>query len=372
MELAEYHTLQKLPSPRGTLYRKPGAAGLEEPYRLLADAVGGGASRALDLSAGVGLVSLALENLGAQVLAVEERRASCRALQATASERNSIEVSCILPWELKQTGFDMAALVLGAERGNDWVHQQLAAVAYALADGGALWLAGSRKAGFERYLGWARELVGPGDVVARSKDTQVAVLQKTKEAIKPTPKTKTIAVELRGKSMHFYALPGVFSADELDPASRLLLEHLPTAEEIAGREVLDLGAGYGALSLPLALEGARVTLLEQSLAAVKSAQLSFSHANATTEILHSDVDEALQADRLFDIVVSNPPFHVGGHVVLDVAEAFVAAAHSRLRPGGRFYLVANPFLKYERWMLDRFSNVRELYAGRYKVLSATR
>ncbi|WP_287417270.1 methyltransferase, partial [Oceanithermus sp.] len=71
-------------------------------------------------------------------------------------------------------------------------------------------------------------------------------------------------------------------------------------------------------------------------------------------------------------VVSNPPFHVGGRVVLDVAEAFVAAAHRRTRPGGRFYLVANPFLKYEVWMHDRFGNVRTLHAGRYKVLLAVK
>ena len=366
MELAEYHSLQKLPSPRGTVYRKPGAAGLEEPYRLLAGAVSGRVSRALDLSAGVGLVSLALANLGAEVQAVEERRASCRALQATAAEHASIEVACSLPWEIEQTGFDTVTLVLGAERGNDWVRQQLAAAAYALEKGGTLWLAGSRKAGFDRYLSWARELVGPGKVVARDKDARVAVIQKTKEAARPTPQAKTIEARLKGRFQRFYALPGVFSADGVDPASMLLLEHLP--EDVAGLEILDLGAGYGALSLPLTQAGAKVTLLEQSLAAVAGARLTFAAANHPAAIFHSDVDEALRESSLFDIVVSNPPFHVGGHVVLDVAEAFVAAAHLRLRPGGRFYLVANPFLKYDRWMQQRFGSVRELYSGRYRVL----
>ena len=366
MELAEYHALQKLPSPWGTVYRKPGAAGLEEPYRLLANAVSGNVARALDLNAGVGLISLALKNLGADVLAVEERRASCRALQATAAGQGSIDVDCTLPWELSQTDFDIVALVLGAERGNDWVREQLAAAAYTLADGGTLWLAGSRKAGFERYLGWAREMLGSGEVVARNKDMRVAALQKRKVATKPAPLVNTIEAELRGKLLRFYTFPGVFSANEIDPASELLLEHLP--KEVAGKEILDLGAGYGALSLPLALEGANTTLLEQSLTAVESARISFSRANATAEILYSDVDESLQEDKLFDIVISNPPFHVGGHVVLDVAEAFVAAAHSRLRPGGRFYLVANPFLKYDRWLQQRFGNVRELYSGRYRVL----
>ncbi|WP_457638060.1 methyltransferase [Oceanithermus sp.] len=370
MELADYHALRKLPSARGTVYYKPGAAGLEETYRLLSDTVGGRVAKALDLNAGVGLVSLALENLGGEVTAVEERRASCRALKATVAGRSSIKAVCALPWETNRGGFDTVTLVLGAERGNDWVRQQLAAAAHALAEGGTLWLAGSRKAGFERYLRWARDLVGPGETVARRKDLRVAVLRKTKLALRPEPRANVIEAELMGRRLRFFALPGVFSADDVDPASRLLLENLP--EDISGAEVLDLGAGYGALSLPLTLAGAEVTLLEQSLAAVESARLSYGAANSSAAILHSDVDEALRENRKFDIVVSNPPFHVGGHVVLDVAEAFVAAAHLRLRPGGRFYLVANPFLKYDSWMQKRFGNVRELYSGSYKVLLSTK
>ena len=362
--------MQKLPSPRGALYRKPGAAGLEPPYQALAMALNGSALRALDLNAGVGLTSLALKGLGAEVLAIEERRASCRALLATAREHDALQADCTLPWQINQADFDVVALTISAEKGNDWVRQQLNAAAHVLKEGGSLWIAGSRKAGFARYLDWAEEMLGDGQVVARSNDVRVAKLLKTKAASKRAPAANVIEDVLRGRKLRFYALPGVFSADGIDPASKLLLQHLP--QGLAGLDVLDLGAGYGALSLPLALEGANVTLLEQSLAAVESARLSFSRAGASAEILHSDVDEALQEDKLFDIVVSNPPFHVGGHVVLDVAEAFVAAAHLRLRPGGRFYLVANPFLKYERWMQNRFGNVLELYSGRYKVLLSTK
>ena len=301
-------------------------------------------------------------------MAVEERRASCRALQATAKDHAAIKTSCAPPWQLNQTGFETAALVLGAERGNDWVNMQLNAAAYALDMGGALWLAGNRKAGFERYFKWARKLLGRGQIVSRNKDTRIAVLQKTQTVPKPSPQEFLINTKLRGHELRFYTLPGVFSANEIDPASRLLLDFLP--KKVAGEEILDLGAGYGALSLPLALDGAKVTLVEQSLVAVISSRNNFANANATARILHSDVDEALQKEDLFDIVVSNPPFHIGGHVVLDVAKAFVAAAHSRLRPGGRFYLVANPFLKYESWMQNLFGNVHEHITGRYKVLSA--
>ena len=156
----------------------------------------------------------------------------------------------------------------------------------------------------------------------------------------------------------------------MDPASRLLLENLPPLEP--GTPVLDLGAGYGALTLPLAAQGAQVTALEDDLASVRSLSASLEANGLEARALHSDVDEALTEDERFRIVVMNPPFHVGGNVILDVAKAFVAAAYKRLEKGGRLFLVANPFLKYETLIVELFGNVEVVAEDRYKVLSAVR
>ncbi|WP_287416709.1 methyltransferase [Oceanithermus sp.] len=372
MELAEYHTLTTLPTPAGPLWIKRGAPGLEDPaYRALAEAVEPRGARAIDLNPGVGVALLPLLAAGLEVDSWEDRRSALRALEASAAEHPGLRVRAALPWQVPEAAYGTALLVFGADRGNAWVRAQLLAAARALEPGGLLWVAGDKKLGFERYLGWARELVGDGEVVARAKGVRVAVLERSSRPAPEAPaEPAPLEAELRGRRLTFWVWPGVFSADAVDPASRLLLEHLP--EDVGGAEVLDLGAGYGALSLPLAREGARVTLLEHQLASVWSARRSLQAAGLSAAVHHSDVDEALQENEVYDIVVSNPPFHVGGRVVLDVAEAFVAAAHRRTRPGGRFYLVANPFLKYEVWMHDRFGNVRTLHAGRYKVLLAVK
>jgi len=372
VELTEYHTLSQLPTPQGPLWVKPGAPGLDDPaYRVLAAAAEPRGTRVLDLNPGVGVALLPMLHAGLEVHAWEDRRSALRALQASAAAHPRLEVHAALPWEVPEARFDTVLLVFGADRGNAWVRAQIRAAAYALRPGGVLWVAGERKLGFERYLGWAREAVGPGEVVRRERGVRVAALaRKATPAPAPAAEPERIAAHLRGHELVFFAYPGVFASQALDPASALLLEHLPG--DVAGLQVLDLGAGYGALSLPLALEGARVTLLEHQLASVRSAQKSFEHAGVAAHIDHSDVDESLQKGTRYDIVAANPPFHVGGRVVLDVAEAFVAAAHRHTRPGGRFYLVANPFLKYEDWMHDRFGNVRTLHAGRYKVLLAVK
>ncbi len=371
MDLADYHTLRKLPTASGTLWVKPGAPGQDDPAYALLGRTAEPCGRVLDLNPGVGLALAGALARGLEVHAWEDRRAALRALEATSAREPALRVHAALPWEAPAAAFDSVLLVLGADRGNEWVRAQLAAAARALKPSGRLWLAGDKKLGFERYLGWARKLVGPGEVVARERGGRVALLERGEgPAPEPAPTERKLAARLRGREIVFTVGPGVFSADAVDPASRLLLQHLPG--DLAGARVLDLGAGYGALSLPLALEGARTTLLEAQLASVRCAQASYAEAGAEGQVLHSDVDEALPEGEAYDIVVSNPPFHVGGRVVLDVAKAFVAAAHRRTRPGGRFYLVANPFLKYEVWMRDRFGNVRTLHADRYKVLLSTK
>ncbi|WP_309571721.1 methyltransferase, partial [Deinococcus sp.] len=82
--------------------------------------------------------------------------------------------------------------------------------------------------------------------------------------------------------------------------------------------------------------------------------------------------DASLGERSFEIILSNPPFHVGRGVVLDVAREFIAAAVRRLRPGGSVYIVANDPLPYED-ALAAVGSVTELVrSGGFKVLRAMR
>jgi len=71
--------------------------------------------------------------------------------------------------------------------------------------------------------------------------------------------------------------------------------------------------------------------------------------------------------------VTNPPFHLGGIQTMEVAERFIREAAQVLRPRGRFYLVANRFLKYEPTMRAYFKLVEEVGGNtRFKVLRAAK
>ena len=135
--------------------------------------------------------------------------------------------------------------------------------------------------------------------------------------------------------------------------------------------VLDLGCGTGLIGAWAAKRGAQVTLVDADLQSVRSSQQTLQANELPGEVLHSDVGAAL-GERLFDVILTNPPFHVGRGVVLDVAREFIASAKRHLKPGGTLYVVANDPLPDEKPLAD-VGDVKELVreAG-FKVLKVSR
>ena len=167
----------------------------------------------------------------------------------------------------------------------------------------------------------------------------------------------------------FVTAPGVFSADAVDPASRLLGDHLP---EKLGAVVADLGAGWGYLSGRV-LERERVQrvdLVEADHAALECAKKNVKDARA---LFHWADVPAWHAPDPVDTVVMNPPFHTGRAADPDLGRAFIAQAAGMLKPKGQLWMVANRHLPYETALSERFAEVAEITGdNRFKVLRATR
>ncbi|MGK0617792.1 methyltransferase [Meiothermus cerbereus] len=362
MNLEDYHTLRKTPVKGGFLYTKAGARGTQDPaYELLAGHLEPHGQTALDLNPGIGLVAHALRQQGLTVQAIETSRASLRCLEASFGA--SVRVTRGLPWETEPDSADLVALVLPANWGTRYVELSLLGAARALRTGGRLWIAGSKDKGFEHYFKLAQEWLGYGVLVRRQGAFRLAVLEKEKPAPDLPPVWQSFEWEFSGQTWHFYYLPGVFSGGHIDPGSAMLLRELP--HDLG--HVLDIGGGYGALSRPLVDRAQSLTLLEDDWASLLCAQRNLGE-QAT--VLHSDVDSALTPGQTFATIVSNPPFHVGGLVVLETAIAFIEAAYARLERGGKFYLVANRFLPYEPLLEARFATVRTVAVNSHKVLMA--
>lgn len=165
----------------------------------------------------------------------------------------------------------------------------------------------------------------------------------------------------------FVTTAGVFSADKVDPATTLLIDLLP---DNLGKSVVDLGAGWGALSRAILQRASvqKLSLVEADLAALTCARANITDPRA--EFIWADAKDWRGAQRA-DTVVMNPPFHEGRSGDPAIGQEFIRAAAANLQPSGTLFLVANRHLPYEATLAQSFAKVIELGGNKqYKVLSA--
>jgi 16S rRNA (guanine1207-N2)-methyltransferase len=162
---------------------------------------------------------------------------------------------------------------------------------------------------------------------------------------------------------------GVFSSDQLDDGTRLLLQHLDVA---AGQRVLDVGTGSGIIGAFAARAGAAATLVDASLIAIATARRTMEmNEFSGYRVLAGDTYDPVGSER-FDLIVSNPPFHQGKRIDPGMASRLIDEAPDHLTPGGKLVIVGNAFLAYGKRITQIFGNQQTIAATRrYHVLSGT-
>ena len=253
---------------------------------------------------------------------------------------------------------DVAVMNMLFQPGNAWMIYGLQVAAYALKPGGSVYIVGAKDRGVLSMAKRMQSLFGNVETLAISKGQRVIRSHKENK-------------ETQDSSNRFPVLvPTVFAEGKLDKGTRLLLEAL----EVHTTDVaLDIGCGAGFIGMHIARLASKghVTMVDASLAAVDAARRMAEQDGLTNvQVLPGDGIQAVRAQR-FDLVVTNPPFHLGGIQTTEIGERFIREAAQVLRPRGRFYLVANRFLKYEPTLRACFKTVEEVDGNtRYKALRA--
>lgn len=184
------------------------------------------------------------------------------------------------------------------------------------------------------------------------------------ESLRPLPAARfPVQEHHRELGLTLVAHGGAFAGARLDIGTRVLLEALglltpsdsgssPAGLTSAAEPprparadaVVDLGCGTGALAAAYALAhpDARIVATDRSAAAVASARGTMA-ANGVADrvrVMHDDAASALP-DASADLVLLNPPFHLGTSVHAGAATRLFEAAARVLRPGGELWTVYN-------------------------------
>ncbi|WP_439594077.1 class I SAM-dependent methyltransferase [Microbacterium sp.] len=184
---------------------------------------------------------------------------------------------------------------------------------------------------------------------------------------------RRIRVTLAGRDVEVTTAGGIFSPEHVDTGTAVLFANTPPAPP--GGNLLDLGAGWGPISLSLALESPHATVWavdvnERALDLVRrnAADLGLDNVNA---VLPDDVPD----DVTFRTIRSNPPIRVGKNELHGLLERWIP----RLDERSDAWLVVQRNLgsdSLQRWLaatFDRGYSVHRAATGRgFRVLKVRR
>ncbi len=230
-----------------------------------------------------------------------------------------------------------------AHLGHDFAEQCIALAASVLVPGGKLWLCARKARGVERLQTFAERAFGRLDVVARARGYRLvcATLMAS-----PAPWLDDIIqrqYEIPPSTeipFWLHTRPGMFSRKAIDGGSRVLLEAVRDAS-LNPQRVLDMGAGYGALTFGAlaAWPRAHVVAIESSTVAAAALRRNAERLQLASRVClcATEVTRATLAKQTFDVVLAHPPTHVDAAMLT----SFLAVARNALRPNAPGYFVVN-------------------------------
>ena len=186
-------------------------------------------------------------------------------------------------------------------------------------------------------------------------------------------KLRQITVKLAGQVREVTTANAVFSPDHIDTGTQVLLNNTP-APPPSG-DFLDLGCGWGPISLHLALASPHATVWavdvnERALDLVRmnAARLGLTNINA---VLPADVP----ADLRFRSIWSNPPIRVGKDELHNLMQTWLP----RLQPDSDAWLVVQRNLgsdSLHRWLdgmlSDEYTVSRTATSKGFRILHVKR
>ena len=178
---------------------------------------------------------------------------------------------------------------------------------------------------------------------------------------------REVRLDLADVTLRLATDRGVFSAERVDPGTRVLLAEAPPPSAAAS-VIADIGCGYGPIALALAARapGAVVWAIDVNERARALCRRN-AEANGLSNVLVA-APEDVPADVRFDAIWSNPPIRIGKPALHELLTHWLGA----LAPDGQAWLVVQRHLGADslaRWLDEAGWATRRLASRQaYRIL----
>ena len=145
------------------------------------------------------------------------------------------------------------------------------------------------------------------------------------------------SAEFMGKNFTFKSCPDVFSKNQLDYGSLVLVRSVIEHQDLFTGKIMDMCCGYGTIAILLS----NFISAEYYLSDINSTAVELAKYNVSKNGKNIDTDKIFvgnlfdEVSETFNHIVSNPPIKVGKKYLLD----FVNQSFEKLEKGGTLTLV---------------------------------
>lgn len=327
-------------------------------------------------------LDLQQQNSSGQTLWIVDENVEVAKLQALPNNTNLVALTnrCDNYAALQAAGmqavlndFDFAAwpantfntIIYRVSKERALVHHCINQAHAVLALGGQLILLGSKQDGLKTNAKSAAQVFGCKEHIKKHGVVYRAAVTKTQASPGSTldsqqyPHLRLCHVG----EMEFWSKPGIFGWNKVDRGSVLLIEQLRqllsdrgTIQIPSNPAVLDLGCGYGYLLLATAeLPFGSRTAIDNNAAAHCAAEANFAHTELAVNVHLDDGGQNLK--ERFDLILCNPPFHLGFAANRELTEKFLRQIQRLLSDKGVALLVVNQFIPEENLAAEFFDGV---------------
>jgi 16S rRNA (guanine1207-N2)-methyltransferase len=169
-----------------------------------------------------------------------------------------------------------------------------------------------------------------------------------------------IKIKINNKEINLFTASGIFSKDKIDNGTKLLLEEYSIG---SAKKILDLGCGYGIVSIIIGLENKNVQIwaCDTSQRAIDYTMKNCKKNKIEVKAILSNIFDKFN-EELFDLILTNPPYVAGR----ETCYAFITESFKHLNKNGELQLVARHQKggkMLEAKMKETFGNVDVLGKG---------